>query len=111
MFVTLSPTHLVTLSAFQKEEAMKMATAIGARRWDFLSGNIQLEQGSKEDYRKLSHLHYARGDPATCAGVWRAVYWDCQFPIADCRFESGTNRKLEIGNRKSAMMEMPNFDS
>jgi len=82
---------------------MRMATGIGARRWDFLNGDIQLERGSKEDYRKLSHLHYARGDPATCAGVWRAVYSDFGSRISDFGLNSNppTASGARIPNPKS----------
>ena len=41
---------------------------------DFLPGPIEIERGGIGDYRGLSHLHYAAGDPATVAGVWRATY-------------------------------------
>ena len=37
-------------------------------------GRIVMEKGTLADYRRLAHLHYAPGDPATWAGVWRAVY-------------------------------------
>ena len=40
-------------------------------------GQIAIEKGTIEDYRELAHLHYAPGDPAVVAGVWRARWVDC----------------------------------
>ena len=50
---------------------------------DFLPGVIEIERGTVGDYRGLSHLHYAAGDPATVAGAWRAVYRDFGLGIFD----------------------------
>jgi hypothetical protein len=41
---------------------------------DFLPGQLVIEPGTIQDYRRLAHLHYVPGHPATWAGVWRAVY-------------------------------------
>src|SRR4051794_9358914 len=35
---------------------------------------VVLERGTIGDYRELAHLHYAPGDPAVIAGVWRGVF-------------------------------------
>ena len=62
-----------------------------------LPGDFTLERGTFADYRALAHFHYARGHPATWAGIWRVTY--LRFAIADLRL--GGNRKSEISNRKS----------
>ena len=43
---------------------------------DWLPGTIHIDKGTIGDYRALSHFHYAPGDPATFAGIWKAVYQD-----------------------------------
>ena len=42
----------------------------------YLPGTISIERGTRADYFALAHFHYARGDPAIIAGVWRADYCD-----------------------------------
>jgi hypothetical protein len=68
-------------------------------RLDFLRGRIVISRGSIFDYRALSHLHYVEGDPATCAGVWRAEFEDLQFVISDLRFKD-SHRKPAVADRK-----------
>jgi len=74
---------------------------------DILPGTITFELGTLHDYRALAHFHYAPGDPATRAGVWRAVYRDLRLPICDLRLEEpvarslSSNRKSQIANRNS----------
>ncbi len=70
--------------------------------------DIVIEKGTRADYRELAHLHYAPGDPAVIAGVWRAVCRaDFRFLILDLRLGKqkphcvSFNRKLQIANRKS----------
>jgi GNAT superfamily N-acetyltransferase len=46
-------------------------------RWHhILPGRLRVERGSLADYRALEHFHYAPGQPAVPAGVWRVVYSD-----------------------------------
>jgi GNAT superfamily N-acetyltransferase len=62
---------------------------------DFLPGRLLMECGSTRDYRQLSRFHYAPGDPATFAGIWRISYLDrggsrvvavavLSFPVPSC---------------------------
>lgn len=40
----------------------------------FLGGEVRIERGTVGDYRELERFHYARGRPATWAGIWRVVF-------------------------------------
>jgi len=43
-------------------------------RWDWLSGQLLFQRGSRDDYLQLERFHYVPKRPATWAGVWRVVY-------------------------------------
>jgi GNAT superfamily N-acetyltransferase len=64
-----------------------------------LPGTFRIERATMADYRALAHFHYARGDPATRAGIWRATYSDSGFWSADSG--SAFNPKSESQNPKS----------
>ena len=54
---------------------MRLATESAADSLStILPGTFRIERGTISDYRALAHFHYARGDPAAWAGIWRATY-------------------------------------
>ena len=56
------------------------------RAAEFLPGRLWIERGTVRDYRALARFHYAPGDPATWAGVWRCLYaWKDQWRYENCK--------------------------
>jgi GNAT superfamily N-acetyltransferase len=70
---------------------MHSMTAAAEGLSTLLPGQITLERGTREDYAALAHLHYAPGNPATWAGVWRAVWRDFGLRIVDFGLKQAGN--------------------
>ena len=64
-----------------------------------LPGRLRVERGTFADYRRLEHFHYAPGQPAVPAGVWRVTYAAAAPPRPRL-----THRKSQIANCKSAAL-------
>ena len=77
---------------------------------DCLPGVLVIGRGMAADYRLLEQFHYARGRPATWAGVWRAEYRDRRWAIAEWRSGDGVptarlnHRASHIGSRPSRVV-------
>jgi GNAT superfamily N-acetyltransferase len=73
-----------------------------AHHW--LPGRVQVERGTVSDYRRLAHFHYAPGQPAVIAGVWRAVYVVRADPRLRREARDG-NCKLQIASVEPAQRD------